>query len=197
MPDDPSTVFVLTTLDQLKALADPLRQRILSAMADDAITTKQVAEQLGEKPTRLYHHVDILEQANLIELVETRPVRGTVEKYYRTVARRFVVADDLLDLSSDAAQVLNEIQHILVNVLQESLNDVSQHFAIQHARDSKREVPITMHHSHVRLTQSQVLALTAKLEDWMDECRQADSAAGEFRYAITLALYPVEKQQAE
>lgn len=64
--------FALQELDQLKALADPLRQRILQALCQEPMTTKQVAQQLGEKPTRLYHHVSTLEQAGLIQIVETR-----------------------------------------------------------------------------------------------------------------------------
>jgi len=83
--------FTIETLEQFKALAHPLRQRILEDFARAPKTTKQVAEGLGEKPTRLYHHVHALERAGLIRLVETRPNRGTVEKYFSTVATRFQV----------------------------------------------------------------------------------------------------------
>ena len=44
---------------------------------------------LGEKPTKLYHHVDALERVGLIELTRTRQNRGTLEKYYLAVARAF------------------------------------------------------------------------------------------------------------
>ena len=47
-------------LEQVKVLADPLRVRILETMALEERTTKQVAEELGEKPTRLYPHVEAL-----------------------------------------------------------------------------------------------------------------------------------------
>ncbi len=81
-------VMVLTELDQIKILADPLRIRILEQLAEER-TTKQVAERLGEKPTKLYHHVDALERVGLIELTRTRQNRGTLEKYYLAVARAF------------------------------------------------------------------------------------------------------------
>ena len=80
-------VYTMTDLEQVKVLADPLRLRILENLCDGPRTTKQVAELLGEKPTRLYHHVDALERVGLIRLSETRQVRGTVEKYYKAVAR--------------------------------------------------------------------------------------------------------------
>ena len=53
--------FHISDLDQVKALAHPLRMRIIETLAGpEPMTTKQVAEALGEKPTRLYHHVDML-----------------------------------------------------------------------------------------------------------------------------------------
>src|SRR5579871_6054782 len=82
---------------ELRALADPLRQRILAALVERPATAKQVAALLGEKATKLYHHFGTLEAAGLIGLVETRAKRGTVEKYYRAVAEDFAVDRDLLE----------------------------------------------------------------------------------------------------
>jgi len=67
---------------QLRALAHPIRLRLLEAFARGRRTTMQVAAQLGEPPTRLYHHVNALERAGILKLVETRQVRGTTEKYF-------------------------------------------------------------------------------------------------------------------
>ena len=72
-------------LHRLRALAHPLRQRLLALFAHERMTTKQAALRLGETPTKLYHHVAALERAGLVVLRETRPNRGTVEKYYEAV----------------------------------------------------------------------------------------------------------------
>ena len=84
-----TAVLTIRDPEQLKALADPLRIQILESICEEPKTTKQIADQLGENPTRLYHHVDTLEKAALIRLVETKPKRGTLEKYYGAVARQF------------------------------------------------------------------------------------------------------------
>ena len=82
--------YRISDIEQVKALSHPLRMRIIETLAAaDPMTTKQVAERLGEKPTRLYHHVDKLEQAGLIRLTHTKQNRGTTEKYYETIARQF------------------------------------------------------------------------------------------------------------
>jgi len=72
---------------ELRALAHPLRLRIMELFAEAPRTTKQVADMLGEPPTRLYHHVAALERAGLLKLKETRKNRGTVEKWYESIAR--------------------------------------------------------------------------------------------------------------
>ena len=73
----------------LRALAHPLRLRMMELFAESPKTTKQVAELLGQPPTRLYHHVAALERAGLLVLKETRQNRGAVEKWYEGVSRQF------------------------------------------------------------------------------------------------------------
>lgn len=85
----PAETYLIDDLAKLKVLADPLRVRILEALVEEARTTKQVAQVLGEKPTKLYHHVDALEKAGFVRLEKTRQNRGTLEKYFRAVARVF------------------------------------------------------------------------------------------------------------
>ncbi|HVG60686.1 MAG TPA: helix-turn-helix domain-containing protein [Hyalangium sp.] len=83
--------LLLRDVRQVKVLAHPLRMRIIEALRSRASSPKQVAEVLGTKPTRLYHHFATLEQAKLIELAGTRQRRGVVERLYRPMAQMFVV----------------------------------------------------------------------------------------------------------
>lgn len=77
-------------LARLRALAHPLRFRVFQEFAGHRRTTRQVAGILGQPPTRLYHHVNLLERVGLLRLVETRPNRGTVEKYFEAAPARLV-----------------------------------------------------------------------------------------------------------
>ena len=65
----------LASLEQMKMLADPRRIRILELLCGEERTTKQVAEILGEPPTRLYHHVAALARVGLVRLTRTRQSR--------------------------------------------------------------------------------------------------------------------------
>src|SRR3984957_20036745 len=80
----------IDTVEGLRALADPVRLAILSALnrrAPDGelpvMSVKELAKELGEPQTKLYRHVKQLEVAELIEVAATRMVSGIQEQRYR------------------------------------------------------------------------------------------------------------------
>jgi DNA-binding transcriptional ArsR family regulator len=76
---------LITNVDTLKAMADPLRMRVLEVMmADDrkSWTAKDLAKTVGFPPTKLYYHLNLLEDRGLIKVHETRLVNGIVERHY-------------------------------------------------------------------------------------------------------------------
>ena len=79
-------------LDQrlIKAIAHPLRQRLLNALAGDVASPSQLAAKLGERLPNVAYHMKILEECGAIELVDTRPARGALEHFYRATARPFI-----------------------------------------------------------------------------------------------------------
>lgn len=83
--------LLLRDAGQVRVLAHPLRMRIIEALRSQEGSPRQVADVLGTKPTRLYHHFAALERAGLITLVGTRQRRGVLERLYQPTARQFVV----------------------------------------------------------------------------------------------------------
>jgi predicted transcriptional regulator len=189
-------ILTLKALGQLKALSDPFRQRILEGFCAKPATTKQIAERLGEKPTKLYHHVEILAQAGLIKLVKTRQNRGTVEKYYQTVARKFAVDQQLLSPTPTANEVMGELQTMVTNALQTSLSEAHTDFAVDLTNKSDAAcLPIATTHTRIRTSRKQIARLIQKLQKWSEECRAAHDDKGEVEYNLTLAFYPVKERK--
>jgi DNA-binding transcriptional ArsR family regulator len=83
--------FLIETPEQLKALAEPLRQSLLEQFCRPA-TIKQAAGRLGMPVTRLYHHVDQLLAAGLIRVAREEKRRAVSERFFQAVARRFAVS---------------------------------------------------------------------------------------------------------
>jgi len=88
--------FVVEQFDQLRAIADPLRSRILEQLVLRPMTMSQLGEVFGETTAKIHYHVRELEKYGFLRLVEKRERGGFIEKYYRAVAREINVAPDLL-----------------------------------------------------------------------------------------------------
>jgi DNA-binding transcriptional ArsR family regulator len=166
--------LTLTDVHQVKVLADPLRIRILEELCTVERTTKQVAERLGEKPTKLYHHVDALERVGLIRLVRTRQNRGTMEKYYLAVARQFR-ADSRVFSAADASP--------------EAKGDALRAM-ITTAFDRTAEEMLGTDLKHGRQFQARLMKLIKSLEG----APEAGTKSGERKYRLTLAFYPLEPE---
>lgn len=176
-------------LETLRVVADPLRLRILTLLSDTPLSVKQVADRLGEKPTRLYYHVNALESAGLVQLVKTRVNRGIVEKYYLAVAREIRVNSRLLKTKPDAA-----IYSMLNTVLDATLDDIElglDHGMISPADvDSGASAKVYLMRDAYRFRASQIPSLIDRLRGLMTEFSQAEVAGGDVVYGLTIAFFP-------
>jgi DNA-binding transcriptional ArsR family regulator len=187
----------ISDFDQVKALAHPLRMRIIETLAaGDPMTTKQVAEQLGEKPTRLYHHVDLLEKAGLIRLTHTRQNRGTTEKYYESIARQFQADADLFSdeaIEDQKGAMRPMIKTVFDNTASELLRLVNTD---QPAAILEEEGLLSYVEMH--LSQEQIDDLLKRLKDFLDHVQSLgdpeaadDESLRKFR--LTMAYYPLDR----
>ncbi len=70
--------------DLLVALRHPLRREILRAMAGEkAISPRQIASALGQPLSNVSYHVRVLAECGAVSLVSTKPVRGSMQHFYR------------------------------------------------------------------------------------------------------------------
>jgi DNA-binding transcriptional ArsR family regulator len=72
-----------------KALAHPLRVRILTSLHKGISSPNQLAQELGEPLGNVSYHVKTLLEYDCVELVKTEPRRGAVEHFYRATERAF------------------------------------------------------------------------------------------------------------
>lgn len=69
--------------DLLTALRHPLRRRILRRMDDDeAISPRELSQQLEEPLSNVSYHVRVLVDCSAVTLVDTQPVRGSMQHFY-------------------------------------------------------------------------------------------------------------------
>jgi DNA-binding transcriptional ArsR family regulator len=88
--DLPDTVEV-STLEQLRAIADPLRATILDLVLERAATVAELAAAVERPKSTVAHHVNVLVQAGMLRVVRTRRVRAIDERYYGRTGRTLSV----------------------------------------------------------------------------------------------------------
>jgi DNA-binding transcriptional ArsR family regulator len=81
------------TAAEAKALAHPLRMRILRLCLDQALTNKQLAEWLGKDPGTVLHHVRTLVKTGFLVPDEVRQgEKGALEKPYRATGKSWTLS---------------------------------------------------------------------------------------------------------
>lgn len=125
MPRPDDDTLEATTPAQLKALAHPLRQRLLYALGGEPATMAQLAASFGERKGNVGHHLKVLAAAGMVRIVETRQVRGGTEHYYQRTTQRVhvggppaestsamlrVVADELTASGTEPLLILRHVR---------------------------------------------------------------------------------------
>jgi len=185
----------MASFEQVKVVAEPLRVSILEALCLEARTTKQVAEILGEKPTRLYHHVDLLAEAGLIRLVDTRQVRGTVEKYYQAVGRAFR-ADPRIFRQADASDEQSQtLADVATTMLERTTEEVRNLILSGHDLTSGEEGVLS--YVEVRGSESVIREINDRLlkflKDLEKNCCSGEPSEEDRRYRLNLAWFPLDR----
>lgn len=80
------------TQEEARALAHPLRLRIIRLCVEGALTNKELAERLGVNPATVLHHVRTLERTGFLEAgPERRGRRGARERPYRSTGKSWTI----------------------------------------------------------------------------------------------------------
>ena len=90
------------TAAEAKALAHPLRMRILRLCLDEALTNKQLAARLGRDPGTVLHHVRTLVKTGFLVPDEVRQgAKGALEKPYRATGKSWTLSLEESTASQD------------------------------------------------------------------------------------------------
>lgn len=89
-------------LSKSELIMHPARLQILQALATDSLTTQQIAARLPDVPqSSIYRHLKLLLAGGMVQVAETRPVKGIQEKVYQLIQPPVLEPDDLAGLTAD------------------------------------------------------------------------------------------------
>lgn len=148
-PDDLPERLHVTTDEQLRAVSNLTRHRIMAMLRFEPATITQIAARMGLAKGSSSYHVRLLERAGLVKVVDTRKVRGVTERYYAMAARSIVLPD------AGEGQPDLLMRHAVAD-LEASPADGGRHVGM----------------AHLRLTEEQFAELAGRLSALAEEYRR-------------------------
>jgi DNA-binding transcriptional ArsR family regulator len=164
----------LTTIAQVRAIADPLREAVLDLLLERAATITELATALGRPKGTVAYHVKLLTEAGITTVVRTRRVRAVTESYYGRTARLHFVGE--------------------LKALDEAGRPIGGNYLVTAARESERahlDDELSAILRYARIPRVQLREFRRRMLDLADEFSRLPRG-GEQSYGFVAALYPTE-----
>lgn len=194
--------ITLTSLDQLRVIADPYRLNILRMLQAAPATTKMLADRIGDVPGKVHYHVRELARLGLIHLVHKQEKGGVVEKYYRAIARVFEPDPSLLRIQ-DKQEVPHHVA-LVSRVRDEFISVTDQRLRAEEGAGDADEAttnaaPMVSFDvgEQFYLTDEQVKELHSFITNMLEDARKSGKSdeAGKHQYTIGLFIYPTPMKE--
>ncbi|MFN0179997.1 MAG: helix-turn-helix domain-containing protein [Gemmatimonadales bacterium] len=187
---------VLTRLDQVRALADPLRLRLVEALIGPDKSVAELAKAAKVPMTRLYHHIDLLLEAGLIEVTHRIRRRGAEERRFQAVARRYTLDGSLLDVAPGPDSAVQNLIAMSRGILGGALDAVVEGLEQTHIEPGKSGRGLILQDRTLRLSPAGFEALAAEFPAFLDEfaIRHRPRQGGDYRFVV--AAFPSTRTQA-
>ena len=189
----------IRSVDQLRALADPIRQAILEVLMPGGpelpiMSVKELAAALSEPQTKLYRHVRQLESAGLIRVAATRLVSGIAEQRYQACQRNLELAPGLLRQHIDEAEAV--VRALFEGFRTGFLAEFRQSRASAEPADDDNPLARTtmLMSAYGRLGPAKLAAMRAALEDALAYFGDEDSADPDAVHVNLIAGYYFQRE---
>jgi len=178
---------------QLRLLADPIRHRVLKLLGIKEMSTSGLAAALGDQaPGNLYYHVDRLRSAGLIRLVRTEPRRGTVEKFYRAVAKVFAVKPELVVTMASDQATRDDVVAAARRVVEDTLHQFATSVARGLFTESARRIPPVVTGIAIRGSENRLREIGERLHRWVADLSGENDDSMKMEYAGLVMFFPTE-----
>jgi DNA-binding transcriptional ArsR family regulator len=166
--------IALTEPSQVKAISHPLRTSILGLLHERAATVNELAAALGRPKSTVAHHVKVLTEAGLLQVVRTRRVRAIEERFFGRTARLFYVGVERTPEGDELPRDFNDFE-------------VAAGESAQAYRDGKLWGFVR----HARITEAQASEFWARMAELVEEFDRLPRS-GDAMYGFAVGVYPTD-----
>ncbi len=191
--NDSEGVMEIDDIAVLEILNNSTRLKILSNLEEPS-SVKVVAEAMGVPTTRLYYHINLLEGAGLIRVVETRKVGAMIERLYQTVADTFRPSQVLFENNEDLERLAKVASDIVLDGARiDAEAGLIRHFEAMAAGKKRSELhPGTVSRSVRAVSRSTAEEFLKQLEDLVDEWSRTEKGGDDAEeFSLSIVFFPL------
>src|SRR5215471_5961068 len=166
--------IALTEPPQVKALSHPLRNTILGLLHERAATVSELALALERPKSTVAHHVKVLVEAGLLQVVRTRRVRAIEERFYGRTARMFYVAVESGPHGEEMPRDFNDFE-----------------VAAQESAQAFLDGKLWGFIRHARITETQASEFWERMAELVAEFERLPRS-GDSAYGFAVGVYPTD-----
>ena len=166
--------IALTTPSQVKALSHSVRTTILGLLHERAATVTELATALERPKSTIAHHVKVLADVGLVQVVRTRRVRAIEERFYGRTARMFYVG---VERSADGDEMPRDFNDFEV--------------AAGESAAAFREGKLWGFLRHARISEEQASEFWERMAALVEEFDRLPRS-GETTYGFAVGVYPTD-----
>jgi DNA-binding transcriptional ArsR family regulator len=166
--------IALTTPAQVKAMGHPLRTTILGLLHERAATVTELAIAVERPKSTVAHHVKVLTEAELVQVVRTRRVRAIEERFYGRTARMFYVG---VERSRDGDELPLDFNDFEV--------------AAQESDEGYRDGKLWGFIRHARISEAQASEFWERMAELVAEFERLPRS-GQTVYGFAVGVYPTD-----
>ena len=192
----PAPSLILTDLEAVKAIADPLRSQIIEVLSPAPMTVNQIAEKLGLAPSKLYYHVNMLEKHGFLVVVDTSVRGNIIEKHYWITAYDYDIEKDLLNFNVTTADGKENVINMFLTSLDTTREDFvrsieARAFSLEHGASPKPR-SVVNHRAVCHVSDGRIDEFHQRLAALFEEFQALEDAeaADGHPWAFTAVLYP-------
>jgi DNA-binding transcriptional ArsR family regulator len=167
--------IALTQPSQVKALGHPLRNTILGLLHERAATVTELAVALERPKSTVAHHVKVLGEAGLVQVVRTRRVRAIEERFYGRTARMFYVSVERTAEGEDMPRDFNDFE-----------------VAAGESADAFRDGKLWGFIRHARISEEQASEFWERMAELVAEFDRLPRS-GDTMYGFAVGVYPTDQ----
>jgi DNA-binding transcriptional ArsR family regulator len=184
--------FVISRLDHLRALADPIRLRVVDALTEREGTVGTLAQELGEPPSRLYPHVDLLLETGLIEVARRIPRRGAEQRMLRAVARDYVLDRTIFGASKQRQLSIETMVEVARSMLAGATDDLTEGVRSGSLDPAKPGRNFLIEGKTVLLYPEAFASLSAEVAAALNRAEARGGTGRKARYRFVVTAYPAD-----